>query len=98
MIKRGGRKNIICQKISETLCEKCICDCIIVPYINVCNPNHPWRIWSKLVLLYFTCHLCIKVFSQKTQDAKMAIISPNGGVNFVKRSISSRKLQATLKY
>jgi predicted RNA-binding Zn-ribbon protein involved in translation (DUF1610 family) len=35
---------------------------------------------------------------QKTQDAKMAIICPNGGVYFVKRSISSRKLQATYKF
>jgi hypothetical protein len=36
-----------------------------------------------------------RFFSQKTQDAKRAIICPNGGVYVLKRSISSRKLQAT---
>jgi hypothetical protein len=39
-----------------------------------------------------------RFFFQKTQDAKMAIICPNGGVYFVKRSISLRKLQATYKF
>jgi hypothetical protein len=35
---------------------------LLFHYINVCNPNHPWRIWSKLVLLYFACNVCMKVF------------------------------------
>jgi hypothetical protein len=69
---------------------------LLFHYINVCNPNHPWRIWSKLVLLYFACSVCIKVFFfKKTQDAKKVIICPNGGVYFVKRSISSRNLKVT---
>jgi hypothetical protein len=32
---------------------------LLFHYINVCNPNHPWRIWSKLVLLYFACSVCV---------------------------------------
>ncbi len=98
MIKRGGRKNIICQKISETLCQKCICDCIIVPYINVCNPNHPWRIWSKLVLLCFTCSLCIKVFfSKNPRCQKGYYLSQWWGlcfekINFIKKIASYLKI------
>jgi len=51
---------------------------------------------------WFCCILHVvyasRFYSQKTQDAKMIIICPNGGVYFVKRSISLRKLQATLKF
>ncbi len=80
----------------KPFCPKCICDCIIVPYINVYNPNHPWRIWSKLVLLHFTCSLCIKVFFSKNPTCQMAIICLNGGVcekiNFIKKTASYFKI------
>jgi hypothetical protein len=50
---------------------------------------------------WFCCilHVCVhqSFFFQKAQDAKKAIICPNGGVYFVKISISSRNLQVIFK-
>jgi len=55
---------------------------LLFHYINVCNPNHPWKIWSKLVLLYFACSVCMKVFFfKKPKMLKLLLFVPMVGSN-----------------
>jgi hypothetical protein len=73
-------KTLFVQKTSETFCQKYICDNVIVPLHQCLQSKHPWRIWSKLILLYFACSMCIKVFFfKKPKMPKRLLLVPTVG-------------------